>query len=92
MIAAAIPLEFEQFVKDELATGKYQSAEEVVSDALRLLRQQKLESLRRDLDLGLSELARGEGIQIEDEKGLDAFFDGVRQRGLDRLAAERRPQ
>ncbi len=34
-----LPIELEQFVQQEIAEGKYQSAEEVVSAALRLLQE-----------------------------------------------------
>jgi antitoxin ParD1/3/4 len=88
MIPATIPPEFEQFVAHELATGKYHSADEVICEGLRLLRAQKLDLLRREIDVGMKELDRGEGILIEDEQALGAFFDDIEARGRERLASE----
>jgi putative addiction module CopG family antidote len=36
-----IPLEFEEFIEQQLAQGKYHSAEEVLSDGLRILQELK---------------------------------------------------
>jgi antitoxin ParD1/3/4 len=55
--------ELEQLIHDFLATGRYNSASEVVSEGLRLLRQRdklnelKLEELRKEIQKGV-ELAR----------------------------------
>jgi antitoxin ParD1/3/4 len=58
--------EMTEFVASELASGDYASASELVRDALRSLRRdrefenQKLEILRRKLDLGIAQAERGE--------------------------------
>ncbi len=55
-----------EFVSNELATGDYASASELVRDALRILRRdrdveaQKTEILRRKLDGGIGQAERGE--------------------------------
>jgi antitoxin ParD1/3/4 len=56
--------ELEKLVNDEVKSGRYKSASEVVREGLRLirLRETKLQALRRDLQEGLDELDRGEGI------------------------------
>lgn len=56
--------EFAEFVSNEIASGEYASASELVRDALRLLRRErdieaeKLELLRRKLDVGLEQARR----------------------------------
>ncbi len=77
--------EMAEFVSRELASGDYVSASELVRDALRLLRRdhdleaQKLEILRRKLDVGIAQAERGEfsarsvmeiaaGVLAEDEE------------------------
>jgi putative addiction module CopG family antidote len=40
-----LPTELEQFVQQEIAKGKYQSAEEIVSTALRLLQAQETQGV-----------------------------------------------
>ena len=58
--------EMTEFVASELASGDYASASELVREALRSLRRdrefenQKLEILRRKLDLGIAQAERGE--------------------------------
>jgi antitoxin ParD1/3/4 len=58
---------FAEFVREQVEAGLYDSAEEMVRDALRLLerahqaRLAKLEALRREVDVGLAELDAGQG-------------------------------
>ena len=77
MITATIPAEFEPFIEHQLATGRYQSTQEVVSDALRLLCEQGLETLRKEIQVGIDQLDRGEEIEIDSEEGLKRFFDDI---------------
>ena len=71
-----------RFVESRLRSGKYQSASELVREALRLLegRDQatpaNIEALKQEIEVGLAQLRRGEGVDGED------FFR--------RLAARRR--
>lgn len=53
---------WEGFIKNEIASGRYGSASEVVRDALRELeeRKQKLEALRLHLAEGAAQAARGD--------------------------------
>jgi antitoxin ParD1/3/4 len=61
----SLPNNLTEFVESELATGDYSSASEVVRDALRLLKrekaleQERLEILRREVLIGLDDLANG---------------------------------
>jgi len=59
-----IPPEFAEFVQNELASGHYHSAQEVVAEGLRLLREHKLYQLRKEIDAGLEQIERGEGIRV----------------------------
>jgi antitoxin ParD1/3/4 len=71
-----------RFVESRLRSGKYQSASELVREALRLLegRDQttpaSIDKLKKEIEVGLAQLRRGEGVHGED------FFR--------RLAARRR--
>lgn len=55
--------ELEQLVNDKVKSGFYQTASEVVREALRLLneRDQERASLRADVHAGFDQLARGQG-------------------------------
>jgi antitoxin ParD1/3/4 len=82
----------ETFVQHEVESGNYPSPDEVVSDGLRLLRERKLYDLRRDIDAGLAQIERGEGIELKDDDALQEFFEDIKRRGRERLnASQGRP-
>lgn len=90
-MSVIIPQEFQQFVRQEVASGKYRSEQEVLSAGLRLLQEQerKREALLEDIEIGLVQLAEGAGITIADEKEHQDFFRDIEIRGQERLAAKR---
>jgi antitoxin ParD1/3/4 len=63
--------EQEQFIREQLAQGQFQSANEVVAMALQLLARQQqeyrgwVEDVRGKVDEAAQELERGEGIPLE---------------------------
>lgn len=68
-----LPQDLQAFLECEMASGRYQSREDVLIAGLRLLqreRQEALEGIRE----GLAEMERGEGIS------LDQAFDEIRRR------------
>ena len=77
----SLPQDLQQFVQQELACGRYRSEEDVVCEALRLLRERerRLQALREDVDAGLKQLDRGEGQPLDAES--------IKARGRQRLAA-----
>lgn len=66
--------ELENYIKQKVSAGMYNSASEVMREALRLLeerdalRELKLEALRRDIREGINELDRGEGTPLDMEE------------------------
>jgi antitoxin ParD1/3/4 len=60
--------ELEKLIYEKVRSGLYNSASEVIREALRLLherdqvRQQELEAVRAKINRGLEQLDRGEGI------------------------------
>ena len=85
-----LPPDLEQFLQAEVANGKYVSADEAVVAGVRLLRdrERQRELLRRELDVGLTALERGNVMTLEGEGKLNAFFDDIVARGHERLATE----
>ena len=80
----AIPSAHEEFVKQQVASGDYSCAEDVVADALGLLRaRQRFESRRRILP-ELEELRSGQSTILEDEAALRAFFDEEKEQSHQR--------
>lgn len=63
--------QLEELIKKKVETGLYNSASEVVREALRLIEEQerlreiKLEELRREVHLGLEQLDRGESRKLD---------------------------
>lgn len=52
-----LPTDLEQFVNEQVAAGRFPSADDVVREGLRLLRQQ--DDLRRDIAVGIEQADRG---------------------------------
>jgi antitoxin ParD1/3/4 len=63
--------ELERFVQEKVESGLYQTASEVVREALRLLneRDQARSQLRADVHAGFDQLARGEGRSYDKSSG-----------------------
>ena len=63
--------ELEKLVTERVRSGMYSSASEVIREALRLLnqqegvRQRKLEELRKEIQIGIDQLERGEGVPLD---------------------------
>ncbi len=76
MMTSTIPPEFRQFVEQELASGRYRSAEELISEGLKLVqeRDRRRQAIREQVKIGLDQLDRGEGIELDDES-LGPFLD-----------------
>ncbi|MDF1762279.1 MAG: type II toxin-antitoxin system ParD family antitoxin [Oleibacter sp.] len=64
----------EEYVKQKVAAGMYNSVSEVMREALRLLeerdalKEMKLAALRRDLQEGINELDKGQGTPLDMEE------------------------
>lgn len=80
--------ELERLINDKVETGSYQTASEVVREALRLLkhRDEGLVQLRGDINAGLEQIARGKYTE-HDRASLSTLAARVKARGRKRLAA-----
>ena len=87
----SLPPELEQLIQAKVASGRYQSASEVVGEALRLLEEQdnrgrdSLEELRSQIRVGLDQLDHGEA-KVYDDESLKDVFKQIKIRGRKRLA------
>ena len=77
MISVSLPADIEQFVHQAVSEGSYPNEEEMVADAIRLLRDSKArhQRLRTEIGQALAGVDRGEGIEIDSDEALKAFFD-----------------
>ncbi len=86
--------DLEELLASEVESGRYLNAGEVVRDALRLFkrwseaRERELDTVRRELQVGIDELERGEYTEY-DEETLPQLLEKIKARGLERLATER---
>jgi len=87
----AIPSELLAFIESKVTSGEYGSTEDVVVEALSLLRRvsqtndDTLAALRHDVQIGIDQMERGEFIECDDES-LRELFEDIKRRGRERLA------
>ncbi|BAZ82226.1 MAG: type II toxin-antitoxin system ParD family antitoxin [Sphaerospermopsis kisseleviana] len=78
---------FDQFVAELVDSGLYQSQSEVIREGLRLLKERedlrklRMEELRKEIQIGIDQLDRGEGVAFDAEK--------IKAEGRKRQAAKR---
>jgi antitoxin ParD1/3/4 len=77
--------ELESRIKSKVRSGLYNNASEVIREALRFMdthedwiHEIKLARLREQLNVGIAQLNRGEGIAIESKANLDKLFDTIK--------------
>ena len=80
------PPELQQRLHEGLAAGNYQSEDEMLLEAMLLLRERDayLKRFQERLKTRIERLDRGEGIQLEDDDALRDFFDDIQARGMQR--------
>ena len=87
----------EEYVREKVESGLYNSNSEVVREALRLmgerdrLREMRLEDLRKEIQIGIDQIERGEYTEY-DQHTLKNLFDDIRARGKKKLKAEQRKE
>ncbi len=66
-VSITLKPDLEKRVQEKVRSGAYRSPEEVIMAGLSLLehRDQKLAALRADLQIGIDQLDRGEGIDAD---------------------------
>jgi antitoxin ParD1/3/4 len=85
----------EEYVRNKVESGLYNSSSEVVREALRLMeerdrvREIRLEELRKEIQVGIDQIERGQYTEYTTET-LHELFAEVRSRGKKMLEAERR--
>jgi len=75
---------WELFIKNEIASGRYGSASEVVRAALRNLEERKaqIDALRTHLSEGANQAKRGEFVTESLDEMLDGFKETRRGKGI----------
>ena len=85
----------EELVQRRVASGLYNSASEVIREALRLLEERdevrkiRLASLRKEIGVGLDQLKRGDSSP-HDDRSLSALAADIKSKGRKRIAAKKK--
>jgi len=83
----SLPQQLEAWVNERVKSGMYQSASEVVREALRLLREQeelkllRVQELRRQLQVGVDQLERGASRAFDSAVTAEVKKAGRKRRG-----------
>lgn len=58
----ALKPEYEEFIRSQIQSGKYGSAEELIGEAIALLRErkQRIKELRQKIAVGTAQIAKGQ--------------------------------
>jgi antitoxin ParD1/3/4 len=85
----AIPQDLVGFVQTQIASGHFSSEQEMISQGLRLLKlhSERLADLQREIGIGVGELERGEGIELNDSS-LAGFFADIEREVQEELNAD----
>lgn len=82
-MTVTIPKSLEALVREKVAAGHYSTEEEVVADALRLMKaRDELDQLKRArlkdaIDRGYEDVSTGRVTVLENEDQIDAFFSDL---------------
>ena len=87
----SLTLELERLVNEKIKSGMYQTASEVVREALRLLQQRdhQMQRLRTDVRAGLDQIGHGQYAEY-DQRSTRKLVDAVKCRGRKRLSQEKK--
>jgi Arc/MetJ-type ribon-helix-helix transcriptional regulator len=83
--------ELERFVTEKVKSGEYPDPDAVVEEALVRFQGDQGDGgwttgeLREAVDVGLQQLARGEGVELKGDAELDTFIDDIKRAGRERL-------
>lgn len=78
----SLTTELETKIKSKVESGLYDNASEVIREALRFMdshdewiMEVKLAHLRKQLNVGITQLDNGQGIEINSKSALDKLFE-----------------
>lgn len=86
---------FDRLIEKCVSSGQYGNASEMVREGLRLIEQrdkehkERIRRLRADIQVGIDQLDRGEGIYFESMDDLEAYIDQIGEEVSTELSHEK---
>jgi putative addiction module CopG family antidote len=86
-----LPTEIEKIVAEKVSSGAYQSADEVISQSVRLLdaKEKGTEALRREIMRGFKDIREGRFSTVSSEE-LENFSDDITRQAKQRRDASKK--
>ena len=78
--------DIEELINEELKTGDYESADEIIRASLRLLKacERGIGALRKEILLGVEDIQQGRFTSCESDEELESFSDEIIERAQQR--------
>lgn len=82
--------DLQELINDEIKSGAYESADEVIRASLRLLkaREEGLGALRNEILLGVAAIQEGRFTSCDSDEELESFSDAIISRRAHKLIPE----
>ena len=79
-MSISLPPDIEEFIRDEVASGRYDSADDVLHEAIGILkvRQRQREELRTDIRAAVEQIENGDYFEY-DNSSLREFLNELKQ-------------
>lgn len=87
-----LPTEIEKIVAEKISSGAYQSADEVISQSVRLLdaKEKGTEALRREIMRGFEDIQEGRFSIVSSDEELENFSDDIIRQAKERRDASKK--
>ncbi len=87
-----LPTEIEKIVAEKVSSGAYQSADEVISQSVRLLeaKERGTEALRREIMRGFEDIQEGRYTLISSDEELETFSDNIIRQAKEKRDASKK--
>ena len=87
-----LPTEIEKIVAEKVSSGAYQSADEVISQSVRLLeaKEKGTEVLRREIMRGFEDIREGRYSIVSSDEELETFSDDIIRQAKERRDASKK--
>jgi len=88
-----VSAEIEELVNEQVKSGAFRSAEEVILESLRLLKTQreKLAELKREMQTALADIRQGRYTVCNTDEEVDQFTDEIIRQAQERTTQKREP-